>query len=90
MMEVQNDAARVEAQNTIIYGPLSFLTSIAALISIVSIYGPILAASLGIWFGYLAIRNNQKVLGLFGIALNILALLATALMMVFIYFFTQE
>ncbi len=88
-MEPQSNATFSEISKSKIFAPLSFLASATALLSIVSIYGSIFAAILGICFGLLALRNNQKALGTFGIALNVLVLVATALMMVFIYFFTK-
>lgn len=66
--------------NKSIFAPLSIVSSVAALISIPSIYGAVAGSILGIVMGYFAIRNNHRMLGIVGVSLNLLVLFATAVL----------
>ena len=64
-----------------ILGPLSVIASIAAFLSIPSIYGAVIGCTLGIMLGWLASRHNQKAVGIIGIGLNLIVLVVTAVML---------
>ena len=59
----------------IIFAPLSILASIAAFIAIPSISGAFVCIAIGVGCGMVAVRNNQKTLGIIGIILNLVVLI---------------